>query len=273
MGHRARWQDHAKVGKRPRVSTSEPAANTRGTLRSLDAASRLGLTRLTAILGVAVAFLIPIFPVPWSVYDLLGKLGLSYILRCGLVQLALECIVVVLIPILFGFVQGQDLRRLLRAEKGGLFGDIASAIGAFLLVMAVTAAKWWPEVAPQPALHSGTLASPVLTPYAYPLMMRIAISVTNGISEELGCRAYAILTLESSGVPAAWTAVICLVCSVAIHVPAWGLHRQVILIQLVFVLLYEYRRRLIASGFAHILSDGFPLVILQLMPAPIQRMF
>lgn len=241
-------------------------------LRSFKTWTDPGLARLTAIAGVALAFWMPIFPVPWRVYRVVGRWVGSDVVGWGLVQLTLELIVVVLMPILFSFVQGQKVRRLVRAKEGRLFGDLALGVGTFVLVAVANLVKRSPDVLPRPTPRAGyILASPVVTPFALPLPMRIAISLTNGISEELGCRAYAILTLESVGVPAVWTALFCWVCSVGIHVPAWGLRRQVILGQLIFVLLYEYRRSLIASGLTHILADGFALVVWERLPAIIQR--
>jgi membrane protease YdiL (CAAX protease family) len=225
---------------------------------------RLG--SIAALLGVALAFSIPILPAARYVYLLTRKVGGTYIITWGITQLGLELSVVVLMPLLFALLQRQDVRLLLRAKEGRFFADVASGIGAFVLVMVAGAVRRSPDLG-QPPLQktpgSGYIvASPAATPFALSLPLRIAMSLTNGISEELGCRAYAILSLESVSIPPVLAAVICWIGSVVIHLPAYGLNRQVVITQLIFILLYEYRRSLIASGLAHILSDVFALVVL-----------
>src|SRR5690348_9327060 len=98
--------------------------------------------RITGIVGVALAFLIPILPIPWQVYSFASRSFRSPLLAWGVVRLVLEGVVIVLMPLLFRFVQEQDVRKIIRAKDGELPGDIAIGTAGFLAVMLVTVSNW-----------------------------------------------------------------------------------------------------------------------------------
>ncbi len=104
------------------------------------------------------------------------------------------------------------------------------------------------------------------------IQLRVAMSVTNGIGEEMGARGFAIERLEHLTGNKVLGAGLPYVASVCCHIPFWGIERlpDILIGQSICVLYYLRRRSLAGNMLGHVLCDAYPMIVWPLLPMPIR---
>jgi tetratricopeptide (TPR) repeat protein/membrane protease YdiL (CAAX protease family) len=115
---------------------------------------------------------------------------------------------------------------------------------------------------------SSTIVGPMAALMRMPIWMGVALAVFNGFSEELAARGYAIERFERITGSTFVAAMIALLIDLAAHVPSWGRYYPLLIAptQLIFILLFLWRRNLQPCIIAHILCDAFPLLVFAMIP-------
>ncbi len=228
---------------------------------------------LPSIVGLPIALFLLAEPMPSRFLAfLVSWTSLSWVSVWGIVFIAKDVVVLVLIcAIVLGW-EHQNLRSIGLRAPSTL--DAISAITTFFLSiwLQATVESFHSNVAPPDASGTKLTLAALLS---LPLWFRISGTIVNGISEETISRGFAIERLETItnstwiGTSIAYSA------SLLIHVPSYGvvgaLSRAPALF--VFVCLYLWRRNLPACIFAHVLVDGFSLVLWLILPRVLQVYF
>ena len=96
-----------------------------------------------------------------------------------------------------------------------------------------------------------------------PLLLRLAIVLTAGISEEILFRGYPIERLAALTGNRNLGAAMAYLVFVALHIPLWGLGGtiQIGVWSLVVTFVYLRRRNLLACMLMHVLNDGFAFIV------------
>ena len=148
--------------------------------------------------------------------------------------------------------------------------DFLIGTAAFIAAVVATAAIW--------NLLQGSAAlgeiingddSEVETLLNISFSARIGLAVGTSLAEEFGARGYAIERLTTLTGSVAIGATLAFLGALAMHVPHRGLLALPLLApgQLILVLVYVWRRSVGTCVIAHILTDGYSMVVFWLLPS------
>ena len=232
----------------------------------LEGASRVRLWLLTA-LGLAIGF--DLIPDIISAY-FGGKLHQHLPLRAAL-PLLIGLLVWLANPALLILLVRRLERRPLRSlglAKPTL-RDFGIGFGAFAIGRGVTFVFGYGVLKVDPGLVT-TSIGPLAALMRLPIWIGLALAVFAGFSEELVARGYAIERFERITGNTLIAAAIALLIDLAVHIPYWGRYYPLLILpaQMIFVLLFLWRRNLQPCIIAHILFDASPFLMLAMMPGP-----
>ncbi|HXF86240.1 MAG TPA: type II CAAX endopeptidase family protein [Anaerolineales bacterium] len=139
-----------------------------------------------------------------------------------------------------------------------LWGILGFMIGALSFVLTA------PLVS---ALGLGTTSGGISQLAQTPILLRIGIVLTAGITEEILFRGYPIERLHALTGRLGLSAGIAYVVFVLLHIPFWGLGGaiQIGIWSLIVTLLYVKRRNLPACMLMHILNDAYAFILLPML--------
>jgi len=207
--------------------------------------------------GLAVSLvLFATFPMLLVYFGYRGQVTLALVLAMGLELLAAASVLAITLYWEHSPLTSVGIISITR--KDILWGFIGFAVG--ILTFAVTS----PMVA---ALGLSTTASGITVLGTVPIIERVAIVLTAGITEEIIFRGYFIERLSDFSNRLWVGAVISYFAFVIPHVSIWGIGGtiQIGAWALVVTALYVKRRRLSSCILMHILNDGFAFLALPLL--------
>lgn len=228
---------------------------------------------LSSILGLSAASILLAEPIPTRiVVFLVDQTGLSWVSVWGVAFIAKELMAFILICTIVFAWERQTLRSIGLHAPSVI--DAVSGTLTFLLSICLQTMVESFHSNMQPSSASGT-KSAIAVLLTLPLWFRISATLVNGISEETISRGFAIERLEMITNSTWIGASIAYAASILIHIPGWGvlgaLSRAPVLF--VFVCLYLWRRSLVSCILAHVLVDGFSLVLWPILPRVFQEYF
>ncbi|GIW33948.1 CPBP family intramembrane glutamic endopeptidase [Meiothermus sp.] len=138
-----------------------------------------------------------------------------------------------------------------------LWGVLGFIVGAFSFILTMPLVN---------ALGLGTTSSGISQLAQIPIVLRIGIVLTAGITEEILFRGYPIERINALTGRLGLSAFIAYVVFVLLHIPFWGLGGtiQIGVWSIVITILYVKRRNLLACMLMHILNDAYAFILLPL---------
>jgi membrane protease YdiL (CAAX protease family) len=228
---------------------------------------------LWTVAGVTVAFGLPLAPLlPTFLPPLVAATGMSGPLVWGIVVTVHYLATPICILLIVSCGERQPLASV--GVRRPSSTDFCCAVAAVALYECITAAiHHLPAGSLVSANGSPTARAGHAALAALPFGIRALLVVGASLAEEVGARAYAIERFAALGCPVGGAAALAYLCALLMHVPYWGLSNVVMFVpgQLMFVLLYAWRRNVAASVIAHILVDGFPLIVWPQLPLALRR--
>lgn len=108
-----------------------------------------------------------------------------------------------------------------------------------------------------PVVMAELKAGSVLYASLRPKWLDVAGLIANAVAEEIGYRGYAIERIQESTQSTTLAIAVPLAMNVVVHAPIWGIHGMLIKLPalLPFVILYFWRRSLLACILAHLMLD------------------
>lgn len=227
--------------------------------------------RLLPILaGLLIGFGLPFFPIYGVLYAAAGRLGWSWAVNFGAVNVIEKILLIAALLAVVVFWERLSLSTI--GIRPLVKSDIAVGVTGYAILIAlnavVLAIHGWlaPPHHPLPAGVSPLAPKQFSMLKQIPLWLSILVVISNGFAEELSARGFAIERLQAlthstfAAAASAW------IMDLLVHLPFWG-PAYVLEIgpaQLVFVLIYVWRRRLAPCIIAHILLDLGPFLIMRM---------
>lgn len=219
------------------------------------------------IFCLIVGFLLAIAPLP-GVSRLLRELGFSHASLFGMRVLVDKVLVFALVIGAILYWEKEPLSsvgiRMPTLSDFGLGFAVFAAVFVLTGIMSVFVTTVLHHQEPYIRDAVGAkLIKQMLVLLRLPIWLGIAIAVANGVTEELVARGYAIERLQTVTGSVLIAAIIAYALDLAVHLPFWGPYNVLILApgQLVFVLVYLWRRDLDACIVAHIMNDATPYLL------------
>jgi membrane protease YdiL (CAAX protease family) len=141
-----------------------------------------------------------------------------------------------------------------------LWGVVGFIVGAFSFILTTPLVN---------ALGLSTTSGGIARLAQIPLVLRIGIVITAGVTEEILFRGYPIERLNKLTGRLSLAALIAYVVFVLLHIPFWGLGGtiQIGVWSIVVTILYVKRRNLPACMLMHILNDAYAFILLPMLGA------
>jgi membrane protease YdiL (CAAX protease family) len=139
-----------------------------------------------------------------------------------------------------------------------LWGVVGFIVGAFSFILTTPLVN---------ALGLSTTSGGIARLAQIPLVLRIGIVITAGVTEEILFRGYPIERLNNLTGRLSLAALIAYVVFVLLHIPFWGLGGtiQIGVWSIVVTILYVKRRNLPACMLMHILNDAYAFILLPML--------
>jgi membrane protease YdiL (CAAX protease family) len=213
---------------------------------------------------------VPILPYSIAIHFIRRTFGLEPMASWALVASIDKLLVLFLFLLAIVFWEGRPLKSVglrrpaIRDATLGLPIFVLCELVGVCATVAIASAMHhpgWSAVLTSSVAHRKIAQMRLL---AIPLSLALPFAVINGILEELAARGFAIERLHELTGSTLIAATIALIADVAAHIPYWGIVGAIEIapMQLVFVLVYLWRRDLMVCIAGHIMCDAFPFLLL-----------
>lgn len=238
-----------------------PEPNLIAGARSTEQAKSSDVTNAFVIVaGLLVVFVFPLIPYPRKLLTVTTEaLNLSWTVTVTILNLLENIIGVVTLLILVSICQRRKL------DSVGLTGfSVGNAIlGVAVWVLSEEILVWILTITFK-ITHNpiGRLQSMPSAPlFSLPLVLRVAMPLGAAVSEEIGCRGFAIEQLRATFGSLWLAAAVSFALTMLAHIPFWGFRAVIFLApgQVILTLLYCWRRSVVPGAVAHFLFDSYGL--------------
>ncbi|MDO8432296.1 MAG: CPBP family intramembrane metalloprotease [Candidatus Binatus sp.] len=179
---------------------------------------------------------------------------MSWIAAWESVGLASKLVVITAIPAIVVYWERRSLTSI--GIRGISVADILATF-AIILVCLQLDHQLLRIASSMPVVMAELKAGSVLYASLRPKWLDVAGLIANAVAEEIGYRGYAIERIQESTQSTTLAIAVPLAMNVVVHAPIWGIHGMLIKLPalLPFVILYFWRRSLLACILAHLMLD------------------